>query len=114
MVHNSGMGNDAPALTVAILEANHYNNWEPALTYPLPGDPSLDLIDNAIDEVLNFLSFITSEVAQKDAPQARREIERAAARLIELAEAKPKAFSAWLQECDRERLLKNFDSPTQQ
>jgi len=96
------MENDVPVLTVAILEANHYNNWEPALTYPLPRDPSIDLIDTAIDEILNYLSFVTSEVAQKNATQARREIEHAAARLIELAEAKPKAFSAWLQECERE------------
>jgi hypothetical protein len=113
MVHNSGMEDDPPVLSVAILEASHYNNWEPALTYPLPHDPSIDLIDTAIDEILNFLSFVTSEVAQKDAAQARREIERGTARLIELAEAEPKAFSAWLQECERERLLRNFHDPTQ-
>ena len=113
MVHNFGMENDPPVLTVAILQTNHYNNWEPALTYPLPRDPSVDLIDTATDEILNYLSFVTSEVPQKDAAQARREIERAAARLIELAEAKPKSFSAWLQECERERLLRNFHDPTQ-
>jgi hypothetical protein len=113
MVHNSRMENDPPVLSVAILEANHHNNWEPALTYPLPHDPSIDLIDTAIDEILNFLSFVTSDVAQKDAAQARREIERAATRLIELAEAKPKALSAWLEECESERLLRNFRGPIQ-
>jgi hypothetical protein len=103
-----------PVLTVAIIEANDSNNWEPALTYPLPVDPNIELIDDAIEQVLNFLSWITEQVAQKDSTTAKREIERAAARLIELAEAKPKAFAAWLQQCDRERLLRNFDSPTQQ
>jgi hypothetical protein len=32
---------------------------------------------------------------------------------IELAEAKPKAFSAWLLECEKERVLRNFHDPTQ-
>lgn len=101
---------DLPVLTIAILEANHHNNWEPALTYPLPPRPDIDLIDMAIDEVLNGLSFITSEVAQKDAERARRDIERAAARLIELTQAKPKAFAAWLQGCDRDGQLRKFHS----
>jgi hypothetical protein len=102
-----------PLLTVAILEANDSNNWEPALAYPLPPDPTIELIDDAIDQVLNFLSWVTSEVAQKDAPLAKREIERAAARLIELAEVKPKAFSAWLLDCERQRLLSGFHDQTQ-
>ena len=102
-----------PVLTVAILEANDSNNWEPALTYPLPPEPSIELIDDAIDQVLNFLSWITEQVAQKDAVTAKREIERAAARLIELAEAKPKAFSAWLLDCERQRFLNTFQSHTQ-
>jgi hypothetical protein len=100
-------------LTLAILEANHYNNWEPALTYPLPPEPSIDLIDTAIDEVLNFLSFVTEQVAQRDVAQARREIGRAATRLTELSEAKPKAFSAWLQEGEQKLLLKKFHTETQ-
>lgn len=109
-----GMENQSlPVLTLEILEANHHNDWEPALTYPLPAEPSIDLIDAAIDEVLNGLSFVTSAIAQYDAAQARSGIERAAARLIELVEAKPRAFAAWLQQCERERLLRNFDSPTQ-
>ena len=61
------------------------------------------LIDDAIDQVLN---------SQKDSVAAKREIERAAARLIELAQAKPKAFSAWLLDCQRQRLLKRFDGQT--
>jgi hypothetical protein len=49
------MENDElPLLTLAIFEANHYNNWEPALTYSLPAEPSIDLIDAAIDEVLKL------------------------------------------------------------
>jgi hypothetical protein len=102
-----------PVLTVAILEENDSNNWEPALTYPLPPEPSIELIDETIDQVLNYLSWITEQVAQKDAVAATREIERAAARLTELAQAKPKAFSAWLLDCDRQRLLNNFQSQTQ-
>jgi hypothetical protein len=47
-------GVSLPVLTVAILEANDSNNWEPALTYPLPSDPTIDLIDDAIEQVLNF------------------------------------------------------------
>jgi len=102
-----------PVLTVAILEANDSNNWEPALTYPLPPDPTIELIDDAIDQVLNFLSWVTSQVAQKDGPLAKGEIERAAVRLIELAEAKPKAFSAWLLDCERQRLLNRVHDQTQ-
>jgi hypothetical protein len=103
---------DLPLLTLEILEAHHHNDWEPALTYPLPAEPTIELIDDAIDEVLNGISFVTSQVAQKNAEQAKREIERAAARLIDLTQAKPKAFAAWLQECDQKRLLKHFHSDT--
>lgn len=103
-----------PVLTVSILEANDSNNWEPALTYPLPSEPDIDLIDDAIDQVLNFLSWITNQVAQKDAAYAKREIERASLRLIELAVAKPRAFSAWIASCEQEHLLRNFDSATKQ
>ena len=101
-----------PVLTVAILAENDSNNWEPALSYPLPSEPTIELIDDAIDQVLNFLSWVTEQVAQKDSAAAKREIERAAARLIELAQAKPKAFSAWLLDCERQRLLKKFDGQT--
>jgi hypothetical protein len=103
-----------PVLTVAILKANHQKNSEPALSYPLPSEPDIELIDDAMDEVLNFLSFITVQVAQKDAVTAKREIQRACARLIELSEAKPKAFSAWLVDTEQKRLLNKFESTTQQ
>jgi hypothetical protein len=104
---------DLPILILEILEANHHNNWEPALTYPLPPDPGIDLIDDALDEVLNGLSYVTDQVAQKDATFARHEIERAAARLVELTQAKLKAFAAWLEESNQRRVLRNFESDTQ-
>ena len=98
---------DFPLLTLDILEANHHNDWEPALTYPLPPRPSIDLIDGAIDEVINGLSFVTEAIAEFDATRAKAEIERAAARLIELTRAKPRALAAWLQERENERVLSN-------
>jgi hypothetical protein len=82
-----------PVLTVAALEGDA---WEPALTLPLPPRPSFELLDLAGQRILDYLVWVTQDLAQTDADRAVREIRRAADRLIEIAAATPASLSATL------------------
>ena len=86
-------------------------DWEPILTLPLPGNPSLQLLDAARGQVLLYLDWIMHEMIQTDSAWAvRREIERATDRLQEIADALPGAMEAHAERCltsiDPERLVK--------
>ena len=60
-------------------------SWEPALSFHLPKNPGVELLDRASEEVLIYLDWVSHDVASAgDADQIRKEITRAAARLIEI------------------------------
>lgn len=81
-----------PLLT---MEAMDEPSWEPALTYRLPENPDNELLNRARTEVLIYLDFVTNDGAQCDDVSA--DINRAAARLIEIAERWPAAIDANVQ-----------------
>ena len=75
------------------MAALEVNDWEPALTLPLPPQPSLELLEVARQDILTFLDWVSHDVAQVDPDGAKHQIQRAAARLIEIAAATPAALS---------------------
>jgi hypothetical protein len=83
-----------PLLTMEALQAP---DWEPALTLPLPPAPDLRLLFAARDHVILFLQWVTNDLAQADPDKAKQEIQRAAARLIEIAALTPGAVSAHVE-----------------
>jgi hypothetical protein len=73
-----------PVLTIKAMDEA---SWEPALSYALPENPDIEFLNRARTEVLIYLDFVTSDAAQFEDVTA--EINRAAARLIEIAEHWP-------------------------
>ena len=57
------------------------DDWEHALTCPLPSPPPYELLENLRQRVMFFLNWVTHDVAQGDPDGAVREIQRAADRL---------------------------------
>src|SRR6516165_11078636 len=76
-----------PTLTMKAMEAA---SWEPALSYILPENPDIELLDRARADVLIYLDFVTHDAAQFE--DVRAQIMRAASRLIEIAEHWPTAM----------------------
>jgi hypothetical protein len=72
-----------PLLTLEAL--NKAQDWEPALSLPFPQNPTTELLDRAREQVLQYLDFYLNDCAPT-APtdELRREIMRAAERLIEI------------------------------
>jgi hypothetical protein len=67
-----------------------------ALSFPLPENPDTELLDRARQEVLTYLDWVAHDVAfAGDVDEIRREITRAAARLIEIS-------IHWRAACDAE------------
>jgi hypothetical protein len=65
------------------LEAlNKAQDWEPALSLPFPQNPTSELLDRTREQVLQYLDFYLNDWAPTD--ELRREIIRAAERLIEI------------------------------
>ena len=82
-----------PVLTMKAMDAP---SWEPALSFPLPENPSVELLDRARSEVLTYLDWVAHDVASAGhADEIRKEITRAAARLIEIS-------IHWRPACDAE------------
>jgi hypothetical protein len=79
------------------MAALEVNDWEPALTLPLSQKPSFELLEAARQDILTFLDWVTHDVAQVDPNKTKHEIQRAAARLIEIAAATPAALSAAIE-----------------
>jgi len=70
---------------------------ESALSFPLPENPSTELLNRARQGVLIDLDFVLHDIASAgDADEIRTEITRAAARLIEIS-------IHWRPACDAER-----------
>ena len=60
--------------------------WEAALNWPLPPRPGFYLLDEARRHVITYLDWVTHDLARGPSPdELRREIERAAGRLLEIA-----------------------------
>jgi hypothetical protein len=78
-----------PVLTIKAMDEA---SWEPALSYALPENPDIELLNPARADVLIYLDFVTNDGAQFEEVSA--EINRAAARLIEIAEHWPAALDA--------------------
>ena len=81
-----------PILTIAALE-DARDFGEAAVTLPLPLKPSLEFLEQARQQVLTYLDWVTDAMIQTGDPVAvRREIIRASARLAEIADAMPGAL----------------------
>jgi hypothetical protein len=76
-----------PTLTMKAMDEA---SWEPALSYILPENPDIELLDRARADVLIYLDFVTHDAAQFE--DVRAQIMRAASRLIEIAEHWPTAM----------------------
>jgi hypothetical protein len=73
-----------PVLTMQAMDEDQ--GYEAALSLPLPETPSIDLLGKARSYVLAYLDFVSHNVAPDgDAAVITAEINRAAARLIEIA-----------------------------
>jgi hypothetical protein len=60
--------------------------WDAALSWPLPPHPDFYLLDEARQHVIAYLDWVTHDLAQGPSPdELRREIERAAGRLLEIS-----------------------------
>jgi hypothetical protein len=82
-----------PVLTMKGMDAP---SWEPALSFHLPKNPGVELLDRASEEVLTYLDWVSHDVASAgDAAEIRKEITRAAVRLIEIS-------LYWRAACDAE------------
>lgn len=113
MPHNRPMR--LPVLTMAALDVL---DWEPALTFPFPANPDVALLFKARDQVIEFLECMANDLAQDDPEGAARGIQRAAARLIEIAALTPAAvdvdiaasldIAARFVATQREKSLKGF------
>jgi hypothetical protein len=68
---------------------------EAVLTLPLPPTPSVELLDEARHDILDYLDELTGDL-DDDAPveQVRREMERATTRLLEISLRLPAARAA--------------------
>ena len=85
-----------PVLTMQAMEGD---TWEPALSYPLPENPSLELLEEARAQVLTYLYFASSDIASGgDDAETRKEINRAAVRLTEIALLLPFAVTSTVDE----------------
>jgi len=78
-----------PVLTMKAMDEA---SWEPALSYALPENPGIELLNRVRSEVLIYLDFVTNDAAQFEDVSA--EINRAAARLIEITQHWPAALDA--------------------
>jgi hypothetical protein len=79
------MADVIPLYRVLSLEAlDAAKDWEAALSLPLPKNPGIELLNRARTEVLIYLDFVTNDAAQSGDVSA--EINRAAARLIEISQ----------------------------
>jgi hypothetical protein len=60
--------------------------WEAALNWPLPLHPDFYLLDEARRHIITYLDWLTHDLARGPSPdELRREIERAAGRLLEIS-----------------------------
>lgn len=82
-----------PLLTMQAMD--DAKDWEVAVTYRLPDNPDIELLNRARTEVLIYLDFVTNDGAQGEDVSA--DINRAAARLIEIAGHWPAAIDANIQ-----------------
>lgn len=111
-----------PVLTT---EAMDVPSWEPALTLPLPENPTSALLIEAREQVLTYLSYVANDYAAGRVEDSliETEIQRGAARLIELTvalreawvietradiEAEQKRFAAEREAERAERLREGF------
>ena len=61
-------------------------SWEAALNWPFPPNPGFYLLEEARRHIIAYLDWLTHDLAQGPTPgELRREIERAAGRLLEVA-----------------------------
>jgi hypothetical protein len=59
------------------MQAMDTSSWEPALSYLLPENPPLELLERARDHVLTYLDWVASDLASSgDADAIRKEINR--------------------------------------
>jgi hypothetical protein len=80
-----------PVLTMKVMDTS---SWEPALSYLLPENPPLKLLERARDHVLTYLDWVATDLASRgDADAIRKEINRAATRLIQISLLLPFAFN---------------------
>jgi hypothetical protein len=79
----------AHPLDVLTLEAMKGEaGWDAALHLPLPPGPDFYLLEAARQHVISYLDWVTHDLAQgPPSDQLRHEIERATARLLEIAGA---------------------------
>jgi hypothetical protein len=71
---------------VLSMQAMETHAWEPALSYPLLENPSLELLKEPRRQVLTYLDFASRDIASDgDDAETRKEISRAAGPLAELA-----------------------------
>ncbi|HUC12062.1 MAG TPA: hypothetical protein VL985_16800 [Stellaceae bacterium] len=62
------------------------DGWDAALNLPLPPRPEFYLLDEARQHVVAYLDWVTHDLARGPSPdELRREIERAAERLLEIS-----------------------------
>ena len=60
--------------------------WEAALNWPLPPDAGFYLLEEARRHIIAYLDWVTHDLARGPSPdELRREIERAAERLLEIS-----------------------------
>jgi hypothetical protein len=60
--------------------------WQAALNWPLPPHPGFYLLDEARQQVITYLDWVTHDLAQGPPPEELRcEIDRAAKRLLEIS-----------------------------
>lgn len=85
-----------PVLTMQAMDTS---SWEPALSYLLPENPPLELLERARDHVLTYLDWVASDLALSgDADAIRKEINRAATRLIQISLLLPFALTATIDD----------------
>lgn len=89
MEREAGMLATAQRREVLSLEAMKGEaGWEAALNWPLPQNADFYLLDEARRHIITYLDWITHDLARGPSPhELRREIERAAERLLEISQA---------------------------
>jgi hypothetical protein len=92
-----------PVLTMKAVDAP---SWEPALSFPLPENPSVELLDRARQEVLTYLDWVVHDVASTgDADLISTEIKRAAERLFEISlHWRPEVGAEFEEQLAKERI----------
>lgn len=85
--------------SVLTMEALDTADSEPALSLAFPSNPGVALLFKARDQVIHYLGWLTNDEALANVPPERtaREIQRAAARLNEIATLIPAAVNADLE-----------------